>query len=341
MSLKKAARGALLGTAFLMSAISLPITADDDDDEDAGPSRFVTYEGRPAIRLEGDMQEKAAIRTARLESRSLLHEVRVTGEVVDVTPLLEQRARYLELQSEKERLTAAVEISSATVERLTTLQSMDSNISTRELQAAQLQYRQEKIRLKGLNRQLDNLQNIMRREWGSVLADRAMTPDSSELSEIADAQTMLILVESPFDTAPDTIYIGDSNERARAREARYVSPAARAAANLRGNTHYYQASPGKLRTGMRLYSWIPDPEHEINGVMLPVNAIIWFNGRPWFYTRHDGNIFVKNRAGEHMVTGEGWLLRDESLAGAEVVTGGSQMLLSEEYRVQIPDEDDL
>lgn len=330
----------LLLAACLHGLPPAALADDDDDGDEAAPSRTITYRGQPAVRLGGDMQSKTDIRTVRLEEQSLLHEARSTGDVVDIGPLLESRSRYLDLKAEQERTAAALENSAITVERLSGLQAMDSNISKRELQAAQLQYRQEKIRLGALRQQLGNSRSLMRQQWGLVLADWATDPQSSRLEALAAPDRVLILVQSPVSREVATVYINAADDRAGAVAADYISPATRASANRYGNTFYYQAAAGTLRHGMRVHVWIPDPEREITGFLLPRSAIVWFNGQPWFYVHPADDVFMKKAIGEHVVTGRGWLLRNADLAGTEVVTSGAQMLLSEEYRRQIPDEDD-
>jgi hypothetical protein len=91
---------------------------------------------------------------------------------------------------------------------------------------------------------------------------------------------------------------------------------------------------------MRLYAWVPDPQDRIEGILLPRDAIVWFNGRPWVYVRRSETVFMKQPVGEHIVMAGGWLLPDMQVDELEVVTAGNQLLLSEEYRWQIPDEDD-
>lgn len=316
--------------------------ADDDDDDDEGvSSRLVMFQGGPALRLEQEILDKVHLKTIRLEEQSLLHEIRTIGEVVDITPLMEARSRYLDLKSEKEQVSASLEVAAETVDRLSTLRSMESNISDRELNAAKLEYRKAGIRLDTLTGQLDNARNILRQKWGDVLASWALDGQSTRHPVFAhDSEEGIILVQAPVSDVPESIYISSTDERSNARPADYISPATQALANRRGDTYYYRTNREGLRSGMRLYVWVPDPEKAISGYILPRDAIVWYNGRPWFYVREAGNHFVKKSVGGHIATGRGWLLQDLDLAGLDIVVEGSQMLLSEEYRWQIPDEDD-
>lgn len=334
----------ILAVVFLsgwMPGLQTGVMADDDDDDEGVSSRLVMFQGRPAVRLEQEMLDKTHVETIRLEEQSLLHEIRTIGEVVDITPLLEARSRYLDLKSEKDQVSASLEVADDTVDRLSTLQSLESNISTRELDAAKLEYKKSKIRLDTLNSHIENSRNIIRQRWGGVLADWAMDSQSARLPVFAiNGDEILLLVQSPVSGVPESIYVNSSDERTNARQADFISPAPRALANRRGDTYYYSTKREELRSGMRLYVWVPDPEQEISGYILPRNAIVWYNGRPWFYVREDDNHFVKKQVVEYIVTEQGWLVQDSDFAGLDVVIAGSQLLLSEEYRWQIPDEDD-
>ena len=131
-----------------------------------------------------------------------------------------------------------------------------------------------------------------------------------------------------------------ADDRGGARKADFISAATRAAENRRGDTFYYVTDAAGLRSGMNLYVWIPDPSRQISGYILPRSAVVWFNGKPWYYVKKTGNLFVKQSAADHIETAGGWLLNDADLSGEDIVVEGSQLLLSEENRRQIPDEDD-
>jgi hypothetical protein len=325
---------------------SFPAAAAADDDSNAADEAAVTgraeYEGQPAVRIEPDMQEKSAIRVARLKKETISHETRAIGHIVDIAPLLEQRTRYIKVQSDRKMTAASLEYSKRNVKRLETLHSMDSNISNRELQEARLKNSREDIRLEALDRELEAVKGQVLQDWGRVLTDWALGGKTGSLDALLQGNEVLILVQPQREVIPvagGTVYMNAEDERDSARKAEFISAATRAAENRRGDTYYYRADAAGLRSGMNLYVWIPDPARQISGYILPRSAIVWHNGKPWYYVKKTADLFVKQSAADHVETAGGWLLNDTDLSREEVVVQGGQLLLSEENRRQIPDED--
>lgn len=329
----------------ILAGCLLPAAADEDDaaaDTEA-VSRSVQYQGQPAVRLEPAMQDEAGIGTARLERETVVRESRATGRVTSLTPLLDQRSRFFRLQAERRMTAASLDYDSRRVKRLGKLHAMESNISARELQEAQLQHDKDAIHLEELDGELSTLRDQVRQEWGGVLAGWALHKQASPLDGLLDLEQVLVLVQAPdgIDAgAAGPIYVNRVDERGGAREAQFISAATRADDNRRGNTWYFRTAAADLRAGMNLYVWIPDASRQTRGYVLPRDAVVWFNGSPWYYTRVAPDIFVKQPVGDHVEAAGGWLLPGADLAGRDVVVRGAQLLLSEEYRRQIPDEDE-
>jgi hypothetical protein len=137
-----------------------------------------------------------------------------------------------------------------------------------------------------------------------------------------------------------SVYIAHDGVRANARQAILVSEAPTSEASAYGETYFFRASREKLRAGMRLDVWVPLHDKPVNGVLLPLSAIVWHSGKPWVYARTDDELFIRRAVPAHSRFGDAWFVREGLSAGDSVVVSGSQMLLSEEFRWQIPQEDD-
>ncbi len=91
---------------------------------------------------------------------------------------------------------------------------------------------------------------------------------------------------------------------------------------------------------MRLDAWIPQAGIATSGVAIPLSAVVWFNGKPWVYLKADAQTFSRHPVTEHVEYGDAWFVSQGFRAGDEVVVTGGQLLLSEEFRRQIPAEGD-
>ena len=95
-----------------------------------------------------------------------------------------------------------------------------------------------------------------------------------------------------------------------------------------------------LRVGMPLTIWIPQPTADIEGVLLPAAAIVWHRGQQWYYVAIAPGSFERRRLGPSHPHPLGVVLPAAHAPTSAVVLRGSQLLLAEEFRGEIPEEDD-
>ena len=147
------------------------------------------------------------------------------------------------------------------------------------------------------------------------------------------------------DTLPDQteyIYIGRNGNRSTAQKAVYISPAIKSNTVLQGETYYFlaDASMDKYRTGMHVHVWVPQTSESISGVFVPESAVVWSSGKPWVYIKNSEELFIKHVINSPVELDEGLFVATGLQVGDKIVISGAQMLLAEEYRWSIPDEDD-
>jgi hypothetical protein len=74
--------------------------------------------------------------------------------------------------------------------------------------------------------------------------------------------------------------------------------------------------------------------------MIPKSALIWHLDQAFVYIKTGKDRFSRRPVTHFSATADGYFISDGIGPGEELVTTGAQMLLSEEMRGQIPDEDD-
>jgi hypothetical protein len=74
-------------------------------------------------------------------------------------------------------------------------------------------------------------------------------------------------------------------------------------------------------------------------VLIPSSAVVWHGGKPWVYVKKQNNQFVRQPISTDTEIEEGWFNQEIS-AGSEVVTNGAQLLLSEEFKYLIKNENE-
>ena len=75
------------------------------------------------------------------------------------------------------------------------------------------------------------------------------------------------------------------------------------------------------------------------GWVVPNSAVIWLEGQAWVYVRSDPRTFIRRSISpDRPAADDGYIVTDLP-PNAEVAVHGAQMLLSEEFRAQVPVED--
>lgn len=319
----------------------------DDDEEEEVPSRLRRVDGVLGIELTPETRRLSGVETQPAEAMQYREEFHALAEVISVTPLLELRTRYETLQSEIRVSEVQLQHSREVYNRLSVLHDDNANISARQLQEARAQMQADAARLAAQRQKLRSVREEAVQVWGETLSEWALPEQGNNglFERLLNRQEVLLNLTLGRDqTLPATsriIFVNRDDKRINARKAYLISPAPKTEPNLQGETYFFRTQADKLRVGMRVHAWIPVSGRIINGVYAPADAIVWQGGQPWIYL-HDGEDFFYRRTLEnaHKLS-DGWFIPATEISEGElIVTTGAQMLLSEEYRWQIPDEDD-
>jgi len=148
----------------------------------------------------------------------------------------------------------------------------------------------------------------------------------------------------PFDLQAQAgkagLTIAPASVDAPGRPARYVSPAPQGDSTLPGATYFYIASADGLRAGMRVAARMHVSGKSQSGVIIPSVAVVWHGGKAWAYVREDNDTFVRKEVMTDNEVPGGWFDAGNFEAGDEVVVSGAQLLLSEEQKFQIRNENE-
>jgi hypothetical protein len=335
---------ALQGKLIEPQSTQPPMKAMDENEHDQADSRVHLIEGAPAVSLTIEEQRYSGLHMALPERVSYRPELRAYGEVVNIQPLLKLRTRYFDALAELKIADARVQVSGQEYKRLSGLNAQGNVISESRVREAQSRWRVDTARLTAAEMRVANLRALTLQSWGRALTDLAFLEDSPRMRRLIDRKDVLIQVTlMPEQRLPSTgrvAMIEQSGLRQRAREARLVSPSPRTNHRAQGKSWFYRMPATDLRTGTRVIAWIPRDRAPTTGLRLPAAAAVWYGGKPWIYVRVDEHLFVRRAVPRDNEIAGGWLATNGFNADEPVVVGGGQMLLSEEFRWQIPEEDE-
>ncbi len=331
------------------------LAADDDNEAssrtETAQSSPATASGKPSrpaatgfpLSLGPQRQQQSGLKTQALATFSLGLETPAYGRVLDISPLLDLRARYRSAQSDLTIAEAALRVARKSHDRLAKLHS-ESIIPARELIQAESQLAADQARHDAAARHVREVREEALQSFGEELFKQAAEAESSLFEGLLKHALVLALVALPTNQSlpktARTVSIAPSGDRDQARQARLVSAAPRTEESTQGETWYFVAESLGLRTGMRLDAWIPRSGEASAGVLIPLSAVVWRDGQPWVFVKTGDDTFVRRPIGAHSVRGGDWFVAQGFAPGEEAVIVGGQMLLSEEQRRNAPKDGD-
>lgn len=333
-----------LALVALLSALPA-FCRDDDDDDDAPPVTALTTTPTASggVPLNPPRQQRAGLITTRLAPANLQPEANSYGKVLDIQPLLELRVRYRTARADAEIASAAYTLATKNRDRLHALHQADI-VAGRDWLQAEAQWQADHAKQDAAHRLMAEIRLEAQQAFGPELARLALDGDAPLFDDFLNHRRALILVALPqgypAPTAKTALFVARDLDRTLATRAEALSPATKTDDLIQGETWFYHTMNPRLRSGMRVHVWAPLAGGERAGVIVPLSAVIWHAGKPWVYRRESGDHFARVGLTGYREQSAGWFVEQGLAAGDEIVITGGQMLLSEEFRQHIPDEDD-
>jgi len=331
----------------------------DQDEEIASPERVSSELGATVITISAEAQAQSDIKTTELKTGSHQETLSAFGSVISIDPLIEMRTRYLTAVADANVARASLANSRQEYQRLLQLNQDNRNVSDRVVLASEALYKTDQAKLQAAQVQAGNVRDNMRQLWGETLAMQATQSNSSALQNLLQYKEVLVQVTLPFNAAAprtgDTVWVSPTGSQGKAIRAVYVSPSPQTDATLQGKTFYYRAPADNLRAGMRtsVSSSVSDSVASIantastkntvqqQGVIVPATAVVWYGGKAWVYRKQGQDKFTRLPIPTGQQNTDGWFSDSGLLKpGDEVVTSGAQLLLSEEFKYQIKNENE-
>ncbi len=330
----------LIACFFALTLFSAALAADDDEKP---PTEGQNDHSQSVIKLTAETQKLSGIETVTLKPASHHAEFTAYGKAINIQPLLALRNRYLLALTDRSSAKAKFKQAEQNIGRQQDLYRQGVS-SKRTLQEHQAQWQSYKAQADAANFQGKAIIDEAQLNWGKELTDWALSSDYGKLGAfLSGRQTLLQITLAANKHLPDsiqTIYIEVSGNRSKAQKAELISVAARTDTAAQGESYYFQTGGKNIITGMNVTAWIPEQNKQITGVIIPKYALVWYMNQALVYLKTGEETFIRRTIDHYSATADGYFIPDAIKPGEQIVTKGSQMLLSEELRGQIPREDD-
>lgn len=296
-----------------------------------------------ALNLDRQTQKRAGLKTIVLASVRYQPEDTAYGRAISIQPLLDLRNRYFSAAAADASAKARLTLARQSNKRLNNLYRNDI-ISKRALQEQQSQLTTKRVQVQAQQFQMQSIHDEAVVNWGSQLAALFLSDNADSLAPILSGQKNIIQITLPADKtlSKDTrqILISPTGNKSQSGPAERLSKAPQTDDFMQGESYFFLTEHPGVRAGSRISAWIPVMQQTETGILIPKSALIWHLGQAFVYVKTGANRFNRRRISHFITANDGYFCRDTLAPGTEIVTTGAQLLLSEEFRSQIPEEDD-
>ncbi len=293
-------------------------------------------------------QQQSGIKTIKLVNTQHQSATASYGTVEAIDSLIEMRTRYLATLADGNVTRSTITSSEQNLRRLQLLNQDDKNVSDRAVQEAQANLNSEKAKLATSATMANGIRDNMRQQWGATLANWAtQISNNDEFQSLLQSREVLLKITLPFDVTPNknaVLQIAPMGSESHFVKAQFISDAPQADSTIQGKTYFYRAPAGILRAGMRVTTRLDAAGKATTGVIVPHEAVVWYANQAWVYQKVGAEKFIRRLIStETEIESEaisGWYNTSGLVANDEVVNSGAQLLLSEELKYQIKNENE-
>jgi hypothetical protein len=299
--------------------------------------------GRAVVRLSPQSQAAAGIVVQALQPAKHEAALEAYGVVANLQPLAEGRGRYLAAVAEATAARATLAAAETEYRRMQLLFRDDRNVSEQAMQAALARYRAEQLRVSAAEQAAASIRDGIRGAWGEGVTQWAANPDSQTMRSLLQQTSFLVQLvvpnELPRVALRKRIAIAPATARSNTRPASLVGASPHVDAAFPGETYFYLVNGVGLRAGMRVVALF-GLGGSATGVIVPSAAVVWHAGKAWAYVKDDDDSFARYEVLTNDEMEGGWFNTAGFEDDDEVVVSGAQLLLSEELKYQIRNENE-
>lgn len=333
-------RSYILNTVLVifLTLYSLNSSADETDEEAKPKSAPLT------INIDNEMVEMLDLTIQRLQMTSIRPEAETFAIRVNLSPLLKIRANYLATTAQLAIVHATLKQSQQTLQRLKQL-NRDNVISPQKLLTQKHTLNLDQINYNVADQKKRNIQLYAKTNWGQALSHLFLPDVSTHTSfDMIDVlNKSLYLIYFPLEQPSiGKIFTHPFGIRKEAQAAHFFAHAPLQKSNQQIGLPYFYLSDQISEThSSRVTAWLPLTKNKISGFSVPASSIIWHLGQTYVYLKISDHLFKRVRIDKkQLINTTTYFIQEPLNEGDMLVIRGAQILLSEEFRDQIPQEDD-
>ncbi len=299
--------------------------------------------GQSAIFLDKEKQKISGLQTLKVKNTEFQPEFIAFGKAISISPLLSILNQHISASAKQASAKARFSQTKKNISRLRDLHKNEV-VSTRKLQEQQSKWQSDKAIYDENVYQSMIIISKSRLLWGEKLTQWATGIHSPIFEKLIEGQSTLIQITLPAGKSlplkTSTIYISSTGDRSKAFEISFVSKIPKVNSLSQGLQYIFLSDNSSIQTGMNFTAWIPQQNQNKTGVIIPESSLAWHLGQSFVFIKANEEYFIHRNIVHSIKMGKGYFIQNQIAEGEKVVTTGTQMLLSHEFRSLIPDEDD-
>lgn len=323
---------------------------DDDlfDEEETLSFIEVNDEGLNQIRLTEAIVKNSGIQTTKIISSNKQSSFSNYGIVQATDTLIDLKNIYDQLMQEINTLQNQINTEEKKYLAFVDLNADGKNISDQTLLDQQTLVNNLRVSVEKKVVLKKNLQQKVLSQWGNkfYMAITGKAKDK-QLNPLLNGEARLVKITLPSSDSDNSIPhkiiftpINGNNET----EGIYLDKAPTIEPSILGQTFYYLIQSPDIRIGSKLIGFYKEKQNNdkhMNRYEVQSSSIVWSNGLPWVFIEEEPFLFVKKPVSLENEIKDGWLVISEALSTNDIIVSkGAQLLLSEEYKYQIKNENE-
>ena len=298
------------------------------------------------ITLSSEIQKNSGIKTLAVQSSIYKKNLTNYATVLNIDILIEQRNRFNEIKNQINILTNELDRDKKNYERFKLLNDDNKNVSDKALQEVRVTFENTKIKLHATQELVSGIKQNIRAQWGETILSMIDKGINKELFEfLLEDKARIVkvtLAENTSNEPPKNISLALIDNLEEKFLANYLAEAPSLDKSLKGKTYFYIVFNNKLRIDSKVIANLVQENLTSDSeryLAIPKEAVIWNAGQAWVYLRTGENKFVRKVIETDNESPNGWIIKEEHIKEKDlIVIKGAQLLLSEEFKYQIKNE---
>ena len=267
------------------------------------------------------------------------------GYVVNLKNLIDYRTNYLNINFEINKLNTQLKEEGEHFKILKSLNEDNKNISDSVVGEKEIEINNLRNNLNIQKNNKNNLLQLISQEWGNPFKELLTHPKKSLLKNIFNSEIRLLKItitnNETHKSPPSELMVSSLSQPKNKYKANFITKSPIGDLDIQGKSYFYLTSSNNLMMGSKINAYIEIDENiDVKKFHIPKSAIVWNDGKPWIYAKASDNSFLRYPLFKMEEVDNGWIVQFENIPPKTIVIKGAQLLLSEEYKHLITNENE-